>query len=169
MTVGASSNGFALIVSTGVGLVELIEKAVTHYPDLIRVLEMFREFTGNRWTHQEALDAFRAAADVEARVDRAWDLQSLDERGGLGRNYRDITIRLVHNVALSYWASSSLLARITSGKSGFRNYGVFYDDHEMKLSADEETLLHQIYTACRRIPFIDKLHTANFAVMWLSS
>lgn len=158
----------ALIISTSLALIEIIEKAVANYPTVLKLLELFREHTGNQWRYEQTLVELKAVAAYKQNDDiQALMTTPISFPPG-SNNWADVeSIALVvsiHNIALTHWASSTVLAYM--GDGDFGRYGYIEREDPVHLSAEERNALLEIYKTCRNIPFIDQLRTGNFGSMW---
>ncbi len=153
----------ALIVSTGLALIEIVEKAVAHYPALIDLLErcMLPSFIYWRYEKfEQDLGAFSAYVRTGERQG-IWHFGEMDdptaethivnkealERGAL--------VMLTHHVALTRWASKEALGS-PLGIETLSN-----PDSE-PLTPLGHLALRDIFVACERVPFSADLYPRNF-------
>ena len=159
----------ALVLNTGLALVELVEKAITHYPALLSFLESFRELTGNQWRYTEVIGELKALSAYKLSMDRSAlagvsgrDPFSRDKIATAKQAEKAAIVIAIHNVALTHWAASTVLCKLSRSGGEFRSFGHMPIAELAPLSPDERIALAQIYQKCREIPFIDELRTRNF-------
>lgn len=85
----------AHIVGTAWQLVQLLDKAVTYYPALIKLLDSFMHFTAVRWSHRDFLSDLRLL-----REKRPENIKELIETGRAKTEIDHVNLKLlIHHIA----------------------------------------------------------------------
>lgn len=145
----------ALVLSSSISLVELLEKVMEYAPRIVDILEKMYEPTGNTWEIENILSDIKCNMQKFVNTDGSLNddfINTVSNATSLNQEEVKVLSSLVNSLVLTHWAS-----RLTLNIYD-QSVLVSYDS----LTQEEKDYFLGIRNLVNRIPFIELLRPNNF-------